>query len=494
MPVLYCRHLDKRTQWKVSTGESFTLGFSSAASVPIPDGALAPREAIVSHSGDRYVVRDLAEKGRVLLNGVVVREALLQDGDRLQVGRIAMLFLDDARVRGGELDLYPGEAEPETEGKRWETLEAEGDRAPRPAGPPPAGEGRKRARIACFLAALAAGLAIGLLVRVPGAPDRARDTATKTAALQSAGGDERPGGGGAEARPGAEGGEATRPPAGRDPGGDATLRKLEEIRREEREDAEPPPPPPEPGAPARASARLDAAGAALAGKPSPDGVASTALAAMGRSRLALFRLFLDVAGRPPTRGEEEALLAAPHEERCERAREAALREGSPAELPSSAAALFQLWIGRPPSAGEIRDLEGATSRDRPAACRVSSLPEYSSPERRRPRSVRQRARSLIVDLLDRPPAGSEEIDLVEAALREPRALEDVSRTLIHSSESRLADAPGACWESEFFRFLLRPPGAEERAGIERLIEGLPPGEARRRLALALVSFPEYRSY
>jgi hypothetical protein len=487
MPVLYCRHLDKRTQWKVLAGESFTLGFSNAASVPIPDGSLAPREVIVSRSGDRYVLRDLAERGRVLLNGAVAREAHLEDGDRMQVGRVSILFLDDARIRGGEVDLYPREAGPEMEAKRWETLEAEGDRDPRPA-EPEREERKGRALVTCFAIALIAGFAIGLLaIRVPDAPDRApRAGAKAIPAMIEERDPPAPPPGAEAAAPAPEEGD----PGRRIPVDGATLEKLDEIRRQAEEGTKPPPRQEE-GTPAKASARLEAATPRTGGTPAR---AESAATAADRSRLALFRLFLDLAERPPTREEEGALSPLPHAERFQRILETARREGLPVEPGLPVPALFQLWIGRPPSAAELAEITSASSSRHAASLWISSLPEYSSFERRRTRSVRQRARSLIVDLLDRPPAGDAEVELVETALREPRSLEHVSRTLLLSPESKLADEAGGRWETEFFRFLLREPGPAERAEIGRLLEGLPAAEARRRLALALVDFPEYRSY
>jgi hypothetical protein len=517
MPVLYCRHLDKRTQWKVATGDSFTIGFSSAASVPIPDRNLAPREVGVSRSGDRYVLRDLAERGRVLLNGLATREGLLEDGDRVQVGRISILFLDDARVGGGEVDLYPRETGPDADARRWELLEAEGDHAP-PVVRSHAVEQRRSTFILCVAISLIVGLAIGVVViRPPRAPSRPPQTGgttaestPKNASPGSAGPVKRIAAGGAgspavDERPSAKDpappSHPTAPPDGDAAGGarpeEKGARTLDEIRRLTGEGDEPAgTPAPETGEPAKTSARTEpaAADAASPSAPAPAIVRREAIsAAEAASRFALFRLFLDIARRPPTRQEERTMLRLPHEERFRRVMETARREGSP-EPPLSIEPIFQLWIGRPPSPQEVREIAAASSPERPPALTISSRPDYASPERRRPRSMRQQARSLIVDLLDRPPSSEAEVALVESALRQPRTLDELARTLVHSPESRLGEDPADSWESEFFRFFLRAPGPAERREIERAIEGLPAKAAARYLALALVSFPEYRSY
>jgi hypothetical protein len=163
MPVLLLRHLDKRTQWKAVTGDSFTLGFSETATVPVPDDGLAAREVKVTKTGDRYLLRDLAEKDRVLLNGVVAREGLLKDGDQLEIGRIAVLFLDDAPAPG-EIRFFPGEQDGDLEGDRWDLLEAAAS-APRslpdePTGHKPSWRG---VPLACLLGTFVAGVAFGVL-------------------------------------------------------------------------------------------------------------------------------------------------------------------------------------------------------------------------------------------------------------------------------------------------------------------------------------------
>src|SRR5262249_5295123 len=99
------------------------------------------------------------------------------------------------------------------------------------------------------------------------------------------------------------------------------------------------------------------------------------------SRRALFRQFLDLAGRPPTRGEEEELFPLDLEARRRRALEAAQRENNSPPIPAQ---------GTP----------------------VSPLPPAGSDGARRSRSPDQRARSFLVDCLDQPPPSAGAVALV----------------------------------------------------------------------------------
>src|SRR5262245_22730126 len=108
MPLLLCRHLDRRLAWRVEVpGDKLTLGCSPGVTVPLPDGSLSQREATIERHGDRFRLRDLADQGRIRLGGALTREALLRDGDRLTVGRIAITFFESDGGPRGEVHLYP---------------------------------------------------------------------------------------------------------------------------------------------------------------------------------------------------------------------------------------------------------------------------------------------------------------------------------------------------------------------------------------------------
>lgn len=96
--------------------ESFTIGCSEAATVPVPDASLASKEVLIRRLGDRYVLRDLAEKGRVSLREAVTREGVLKNGDRIRVGRVLMFFYEKAHRDRSEVDLYRDELQADTSG------------------------------------------------------------------------------------------------------------------------------------------------------------------------------------------------------------------------------------------------------------------------------------------------------------------------------------------------------------------------------------------
>ncbi|HVR73169.1 MAG TPA: FHA domain-containing protein [Planctomycetota bacterium] len=159
MPLLRCWHADKRTEWTVVVGEGpFTLGCSAAATVPLPDRSLAPREVQIERDGARWRVRDLAERDRVRLGSAVTREGVLKDGDRLRVGRVSIIFFEDAEGSGGQIDLRSADPAPETGPGAELSEEPAGAGAPAdgPAGIPAV------VWIAALLMAFAAGFSIGV--------------------------------------------------------------------------------------------------------------------------------------------------------------------------------------------------------------------------------------------------------------------------------------------------------------------------------------------
>ena len=414
MPFLICRHLDKRTEWRVVVNEdSFTVGYSEAATVPIADSSLAAKEIFVSKADGRYFFRDLAEKNRVLLNDALAREGLLKDGDRLRLGRVSLLFFDDPPREAGEVDLFREEAEVEADFRREGALEAgnvdveaRGDGFPGDGFPvhgssvdgfPREGMG-KLWRYFLVSGSLGLGILLGFA------------TTRQDLVLSSA---------------------------------------------------------PKPPGKARAPDAKALAPSSLEEKASPTPpVARTPAAPLDpvASRGAFFRQFLDLAERPPTRGEERELFPLEPEAQKPRILEIAARENSSPRP-------------RVPAENTVRA------------------------EKRRERSPNQRAKSFLVDCLDRPPASPAEVALVTEALKAQGAALDVARTLVFSIECRLrpieagsAQDTGKWWEEEFFRFFLRPPTALERQEISPILERMPREKRRRWLVVALASLPEYEGY
>src|SRR6185503_19101735 len=158
-------------------------------------------------------------------------------------------------------------------------------------------------------------------------------------------------------------------------------------------------------------------------------------------------------------------------------------------------ALFRTFLGREPSILEEVALRAVARGDfgpRGKALKadpgllLTASSEYRSADRRRPRTAGQSARSLIVDLLDRPPESEDEVREVEKALAADSG-SAAARVLAFSEQATTAlpelppdgsgdpDPARRAWiEEECRRFLGRTPAdggvrallAEFRAGRE----------------------------
>jgi hypothetical protein len=471
MPLLLCRHLDRRLAWRVEVpGDKLTLGCSPRATVPLPDGSLSQREASIERHGDRFLLRDLADQGRVKLGGTVTREALLRDGDRLGIGRVAITFFERDRGPGGEVQLFreaPPESamQPAVVAPRSSPAEREAQ-AP-PAEPPVMSRG---AWLGILVLCLVAGFAAGsMLTRRAGEADDGATTPPPLSPLPAA------------PAPAAAPASSQRP----DRGLDTAVRELKEELEPEAAKLEPETKPEPTASPPPAVQQGPPAKFELGSIPDADAW-----------RLHLFRLFLDIAGRPPTRTEERELLGQPHTERWRRAVQAAPPEQR-SGLAGAPEAERERLLGRQGTLEEASELLALVTADRPAAFWLTSLAEYRDPARRRPRSPALRTRSLIVDLLDRPPASAREMDAVAAALASPGGLAEAARTLACSPQGQLApavDGDSRWWEAEVFRFRLRSPAAAERTALEQALAGIDASQRRRWLLLALASLDDYGSY
>lgn len=453
MPVLFCRHLDRRTEWKVVVDDSdFTIGFSESATIPLPDETLAPREVRITRKGERYLLQDLAEKGRVILGGTVTRTGLLKDGDCFRLGRVSVLFHDQDQRTGGQVEVFRDpppsfdlleSASQSSVVKRSEPLTPDDPEIPRGVW------------AAVLVLAVFSGLSLGILLWGP-----PRDT---TAAVERATTSmEAPG---------------TLPKSGEQ----AIARVKEEARS------------PVSSLPNR---RTPTTEPAVPKASPPPQFALEPILEPAAGRLSLFRLFIDLAGRPPTRAEERELLSLNHEAKWQEALDTGRREGTLPQLTTPLEAQFLDFIGRQPSGVEVQEITGAVTQERPAAFWITALPEYRRVDHRRQRSDSVRARSLIVDFLDRAPSSEKEAETVRAALPQEGTAMEVARALVYSASGRqkaLAERE-TTWEAEAFRFLLREPTSAERTELGAAWERLDPAERRIWLLLALATHEDYGKY
>ncbi len=504
MPLLIITSNDaKISQRFLVREERFAIGRLRSSAVPIRDKSVSKTHVMISRTPTGYIFQDLFSRNGTYLNEERCDSGVLRSGDVLRLGRINITFLIDEDL---ERAATPGEAPP----PRSSEESADTQAIPvKPAGGPPGAlaPGRdpsvaslprasadrvlqrdleRRMRFLVALGTGAVGLLIGFLV--------ARIDSVTGPEMKAAHAPGPPAAGPREAADPDSAADAESREAA--PALDPRGQELEVLDSEE-------------------EARVEEIAAELREdlrRPYSD---------PQESRRVLFRLFLDLVARTPTRAEERDLLPLGHEERWRRiAGLAASETGGRTEE-------FKRYLGREPAPLEIRAVgkgiapgaEAGTEDGAPgpgeleAGLLLTASKEYRSADFRRPRSLGQKAGSLIVDLLDRPPSSAEESQDLEKAL-ERFPCGKVARVLALSSEgcralpasTASADPRGIGtgpqgedgvslreWVlAEIQRFLLRSPSEAE---IEKVMEEVRKSEdGPRRLRIALASLAEYRRY
>ncbi|MDQ3530139.1 MAG: FHA domain-containing protein, partial [Actinomycetota bacterium] len=69
-----------------------TIGRLPECEVTLDDASVSRRHARVERNGDGWSITDLGSTNGVKVNGESVRSATLRDGDRLQLGSLALTF------------------------------------------------------------------------------------------------------------------------------------------------------------------------------------------------------------------------------------------------------------------------------------------------------------------------------------------------------------------------------------------------------------------
>ena len=75
-----------------------TVGRSTSNGLYVPDSLLSRRHCAFVRTGDQVVLRDLHSLNGTFVNGVPIKERVLQDGDHIQIGQ-SVLFLS---MSGGD--------------------------------------------------------------------------------------------------------------------------------------------------------------------------------------------------------------------------------------------------------------------------------------------------------------------------------------------------------------------------------------------------------
>jgi len=70
-----------------------TIGRDSASQLSIPDHLISRRHCAVEPASGRYTLRDLGSANGTFVNGIPIRERVLEHGDRIRAGDSVLLFL-----------------------------------------------------------------------------------------------------------------------------------------------------------------------------------------------------------------------------------------------------------------------------------------------------------------------------------------------------------------------------------------------------------------
>ena len=81
-------------------GNELVVGRDQAASLSVPDRLMSRRHCAVQLEDGRFVLRDLNSSNGTFVNGIPVRERVLEHGDRIRAGDSILMFLQAPRAGG----------------------------------------------------------------------------------------------------------------------------------------------------------------------------------------------------------------------------------------------------------------------------------------------------------------------------------------------------------------------------------------------------------
>lgn len=112
MAKLKILHKDKVSEWPLGSFV-LTIGRASHNNIVINERAVAPEHAEISFAQGRHLITDLGGKAGTRVNGVVVEQAILKEGDLIQIGSLALRFQTNA-TSTGETSIATTDAPPAT--------------------------------------------------------------------------------------------------------------------------------------------------------------------------------------------------------------------------------------------------------------------------------------------------------------------------------------------------------------------------------------------
>jgi diguanylate cyclase (GGDEF)-like protein len=87
------------TIFHVEEGQELQIGRDDAAGIPVTDGSVSRRHAVVTHHGSRVTVRDVGSRNGTFVDGQpLLAERELDEGDKIRVGAVTIFkftFVDE---------------------------------------------------------------------------------------------------------------------------------------------------------------------------------------------------------------------------------------------------------------------------------------------------------------------------------------------------------------------------------------------------------------
>ncbi len=81
-------------------GELLSIGRDPTNDVVLSDAMVSRRHAVIERLGQRYILRDCNSSNGSLVNGNLIAERPLRDGDLVAIGAMRLLFRDDPVADG----------------------------------------------------------------------------------------------------------------------------------------------------------------------------------------------------------------------------------------------------------------------------------------------------------------------------------------------------------------------------------------------------------
>jgi hypothetical protein len=212
-----------------------------------------------------------------------------------------------------------------------------------------------------------------------------------------------------------------------------------------------------------------------------------------RARLAV-RLYLDIFGRPPTRGEMEELASGSAEDLWVRASKG-LRPAR--SIDEQIDGIFPRFLGRKAQPREREKILSLAKGDPDHyAFLVAMSRDYASAGHRRTRPDSVLAQSLCVNLLDSTPKSDEEQKTLKALRDGKGGIRKAAETLLQSSRCKASpregDSPESWLRGAYSRLILRfPTKTEEGAGAAILTQEK---DGWRKVLAGIVTREEYLKY